>query len=182
MPIHLDDTDIVSEVDGLSSALIVACNMCAGASFAMKENKPFLQPFGSLLKSPPLKRHIKRLQSQLGEKGLKTRWFRAGIIQQFFLCLWTSRQRGKFQESARQYEAVIVLGCDSAFKTIRDSLQGVDCTMIEGTKVAGIMNTKPKLHFPFNISFEGSKIVHACDRNCEHFTHESQYEHLENKE
>ena len=42
MPAHLEDRDITSEVEGLNSALIVACNMCAGASFAMKENKPFL--------------------------------------------------------------------------------------------------------------------------------------------
>lgn len=174
MPIHLDDVDILSEVDGLKSALIVACNMCAGASFAMKEKKPFLQPFKSLLKSPPLERHIKRLQSQLSKKGIKSKWFRIGIIQQFFLCLWTSRQRSKLQESAKQYEAVIVLGCDSAFKTIRDSVRRDDCKVIEGTKVAGIMNTKPKFHFPCNISFEESKIIHACDRHCKRYAKESQ--------
>lgn len=182
MPIHLDDVDIVPEVDGLNSALIVACNMCAGASFAMKDNKPFLQPFRSLLISPPLERHIKYLHTQLRAKGLKTEWFRSGIIQQFFLCLWSKRQRSKFQKYVKEYEAVIVLGCDSAFRTIRDSAQGVDCKIIEGTKVAGIMNTKPKLHFPCNIYFEESKIVPACDRHCERFTHESQKEDEKGKE
>ena len=174
MPVHLDDRNIISEVNGLSSALIVACNMCAGASLAMKENKPFLQPFSSLLKSPPLERHIKRLQSQLSKKGLKTKWFRVGIIQQFFLCLWTSRQRRKLQEAVREYEAVIVLGCDSAFKTIRDSVQGTNCKVIEGTEVRGIMNTKPKVHFPCIISFEDSKVVTMCDRHCKQFKEKSQ--------
>ncbi len=28
MPIHFNDLDVVSEVAGLSSALIVPCNMC----------------------------------------------------------------------------------------------------------------------------------------------------------
>ena len=55
MPIHLNEIDVVPEVEGLGSALIVACNMCAGASLAMRENKPFLQFFRSLLKSPHLK-------------------------------------------------------------------------------------------------------------------------------
>ena len=73
MPIHLDELNITSEADGLDSALIVACNMCAGASLAMKENKPFIQFFRSLLKSPPLERYVKRLQSQLGEKNIKTK-------------------------------------------------------------------------------------------------------------
>ncbi|MFC1716295.1 hypothetical protein ACFL6S_21660 [Candidatus Poribacteria bacterium] len=166
MPIHLDDLDVTSEVEGLGSALIVACNMCAGASLAMRENKPFIQFFRSLLKSPPLERHIRRLQSQLNEKGVRTKWFRGGVIQQFFLCLWTSRQRDKLQKYAEEYEAVIVLGCDSAIETVRHSVKGTDCNVIRGMEVGGIMNTKPKFHLPCNISFEDSRIIPMCDRHC----------------
>ncbi|MHC4132305.1 MAG: hypothetical protein ACYSSP_05200 [Planctomycetota bacterium] len=173
MPIHLDDLDITSEVEGLGSALIVACNMCAGASLAMKENKPFIRFFGSLLKSPPLKRYIKRLQSQLREKGVKTKWFKGGIVQQFFLCLWTSKQRNKLQKYAKKHEAVIVLGCDSAIETVRDSVKGTDCNVIKGMEVAGIMNTKPKFNSPCNMSFEDSKIIPICDRHCEQFRQKS---------
>ena len=166
MPIHLDDLDVVSEVEGLDSALIVACNMCAGASLAMRENKPFIQFFRSLLKSPPLERHIKRLKYQLSQKGVKTKKFKSGVIQQFFLCLWTSRQRNKLQEYAKKYEAVIVLGCDSAIETVRDSVKGTECNVIKGMEVAGIMNTKTRFHLPCNISFEDSKIIPACDQHC----------------
>ena len=98
MPIHLEELDVMSKVEGVDSTLIVACNMCAGASFAMKENKPFIQLFSNFLTSPPLDRHITKLQFQLNEKGVKTKWFRGGIIQKFFLCLWTSRQRMKFRK------------------------------------------------------------------------------------
>jgi hypothetical protein len=174
MPIHLNDLNVVSEVEGLSSALIVACNMCAGASLAMRENKPFIQFFRSLLKSPPLERHIRRLKSQLSEKGVKTRKFKSGVIQQFFLCLWTSRQRNKLQKYAKEYEAVIVLGCDSAIETVRDAVRGTDCNVIKGMEVAGIMNTKPKFHLPCNISFEDSKIIPICDRHCKQFRQKSQ--------
>ncbi len=173
MPIHLNDLNVVSEVEGLSSALIVACNMCAGASLAMRENKPFIQFFRSLLKSPPLERHIRRLKSQLSEKGVKTKKFKSGVIQQFFLCLWTSRQRNKLQKYAKKYEAVIVLGCDSAIETVRDSVRGTDCNVIKGMEVAGIMNTRPKFHLPCNISFEDSKIIPICDRHCKQFRQKS---------
>ena len=166
MPIHFDDINVVPEVEGLGSALIVACNMCAGASLAVKENKPFIQFFRSFLKSPPLERHIRRLQSQLDEKGVETKWFRGGVIQQFFLCLWTSRQRDKLQKIAKKYEAVIVLGCDSAIKTVRDSVKEPDCNVIKGMEVAGIMNTKPRFHLPCNISFEDSKTIPICDLHC----------------
>jgi len=169
MPIHLEDLDVMSKIKGLDSTVIVACNMCAGASYATKENKPFIQFFSNLLTSPPLERHIKKLQSQLKEKGVKTKWFKRGIIQKFFLCLWTSRQRRKFRKYANEYDSVIVLGCDSAFKTIRDSVKGTDCKVIEGTKVTGVMNTKTKFHFPCDISFEYSKVATICDLHCKRF-------------
>jgi len=173
MPIHLDEIDVVPEVEGLNSALIVACNMCAGASLAMRENKPFIQFFKSLLKSPPLERYIKRLKSQLSKKGVKAEKFKGGVIQQFFLCLWTSRQRNKLQTHAKEYEAVIVLGCDSAIETVRDSVKGTDCKIIKGMEVAGIMNTKPKFCLPCNISFEASRIIPICDRHCKQFRQKS---------
>ncbi len=174
MPIHLEDLDVVSEVEGLRSALIVACNMCAGASLAMRENKPFIQYFRSFLKSPPLERHIRRLKSQLREKGVKTKKFKGGVIQQFFLCLWTSKQRNELHKYAKQYEAVIVLGCDSAIITTRESVKGTDCKVIKGMEVAGIMNTKTRFHLPCNISFEDSNIIPMCDRHCPRFSRESQ--------
>ena len=169
MPIHLDNLDIVSKVEGFDSALIVSCNMCAGASLAMKENKPFIQFFGSGLTSPPLKKLVKRIQFELSKKSVKTKWYKGGIIQQFFLCLWTSRQRDKLHELAKEYEAVIVLGCDSAIETAKDSVQGTDCTVIKGMEVGGIMNTKTKFHLPCNISFEDNSIVPCCDRHCKQF-------------
>jgi len=174
MPIHLEELDVVSEVEGLGSTLIAACNMCAGASLAMSENKPFLQFFKSRLKSPPLERYIERLQSQLIENGVRSAKFQGGVIQQFFLCLWTSRQRKKLQENAKQYDAVIVLGCESAIETVRESVKGTDCKVIKGMEVAGIMNTKTIFHFPFNISFDYSKVIPMCDRHCEQFSHQSQ--------
>lgn len=41
MPIHFNDLDVVSEVAGLSSALIVPCNMCPAVTVAVREKKTF---------------------------------------------------------------------------------------------------------------------------------------------
>ena len=130
----------------------------------------------SLLPSPVWFRldRVRRLESQLSEKGVKAKKFKGGVIQQFFLCLWTSRQRNKLQNCAKEYHAVIVLGCDSAIKTVSDSVKGTDCNVIKGMEVAGIMNTKPKFHMPCNISFESSKTIPICDRHCKQFKQKSQ--------
>ena len=79
MPIHFKDLDVVSEAAGLSSALIVPCIMCPGATVAMREKKPFMKFFSSLLKSAPLEQYIKDLQSRLREKGVNTKVFKSNI-------------------------------------------------------------------------------------------------------
>jgi hypothetical protein len=136
MPIHLNDLDVVSEVAGLDSALIVPCNMCPAISVAVKEKQPFMQFFRSFLKSAPFERHIRALQSRLREKG-------GNLYHQWFLCMWTSGQRNKLKKHAKQYEAVIVLGCDSATETVRDLVK----------------SAKLRFHLPCNVSFEDCKII-----------------------
>ena len=166
MPIHLDELEVVPEVEGSDSAMIVACNMCAGASCAQRENKPFIEFFRTLLKSPPLERYIERLSTELNQHGVRAEKFKAGVIQQFFLCLWTSRQRRQFRERARQHEAVIVLGCDSAIRTVRDSVAGTGCRVVKGMKVAGVTNTKTRVSWSGKIYFDDSKAAKMCDRHC----------------
>ena len=159
MPIHLNDLDVVSEVAGLRSALIVPCNMCPAVTVAVREERPFIQFFRSFLKSAPFEQYIRALQSRLKEKGVNTKVFRSSLYHQWFLCMWTSGRRKKLEKYAKQHEAVIVLGCDSATETVRDSVRSTDCKVIEGMEVAGIMNAKLRFHLPCNVSFDDCKIV-----------------------
>lgn len=159
MPIHFEDLDVISEVSGLKSALIVPCNMCPGVTVAVREGKPFLQLFRNFLKCAPFEQYIMDMQFRLKEKKLNTKVFKSNIPHQWFMCMWTSGQRKKLQECAKQFEAVIALGCDSATETVRDIVNTTNCKVIEGMKVAGIMNAQLKFHFPCNISFENCKII-----------------------
>ena len=160
MPIHFNDLDVVSEAAGLRSALIVPCNMCPAATVAVREKKPFMQLFRSFLKSLPFEQYIKELQSRLREQGVNTKVFRSNLYHQWFMCMWTSAQRKKLKSTVRNYEAVVVLGCDSATETVRDAVKSTDCKVIEGMKVAGIMNATLRFHLPCNISFENCRTIH----------------------
>ena len=159
MPIHFNDLDVVSEVAGLSSALIVPCNMCPAVTVAEREKKPFMQLFRSFLTSAPFKEYLRELQSRLREKGVNTKVFKSIPYHQWFMCMWTSGKRKKLQKCAEQYDAVIVLGCESATETVRDVVKSNDCKVIEGMETAGIMNAQLRFHLPGNVSFENSKIV-----------------------
>ena len=159
MPIHLNDLELISEVEGISSALIVPCNMCPAVTVAVREGKPFLQFFRSFVKSAPFSQYIRKLQSRLLEKGVNTKVFKSTLYHHWFLCMWTSGRRKKLQKCAKQHEAVIVLGCGSATETVRDSVKSTDCKVIEGMEVAGIMNAKLRFHLPGSVSFEECKIT-----------------------
>jgi len=167
MPIEFNDLDVVSKVTGLSSALIVPCNMCPAVSVAIREDKPFMKFFRSFVKSAPFKQYIRTLQSRLSQKGLKTKVFKSTLYHQWFLCMWPSGQRKKLQKYAKKYEAVIVLGCDSATETVRDSIKSAGCKLIEGMEVAGFANAKLKFHLPGNVSFKDCKIIPMSHRKKE---------------
>ncbi len=159
MPIHLEDLDVVSEVAGLRSALIVPCNMCAAASVAARENKPFIQFFKSFLTSAPFAQHIRDLQARLRERGVDAHLFRSNLPHQWFLCMCTSGRRKKLERYARHFDAAIVLGCVSAVETVRDSVASTNCKVVPGMVATGVMNAKLRVRLPGNVSFEDCKIV-----------------------
>jgi hypothetical protein len=165
MPIHLDDRDVISEVQGLRSALIVPCNICPAVTVAVRENEPFIQLFRYFLKSAPFEKYIREMQSRLGEKGVRTDVFRSDLPHQWFLCMWTSGQRKKLKEQVKHYDAVIALGCDSATATVRSLVDSTECRVIEGMEVAGIMNATIRFRFPGTITFDNCDVVPISRRN-----------------
>ncbi len=167
MPIYLRDLDVIPEVAGLRSALIIPCNMCPAVTVAVRERKPFIQLFKSFLKSAPFEDYIRALQSRLQEEGLSTKVFKSTLYHHWFLCMWTAGRRRKLEKYAKKFDAVIVLGCDSAVATVRDMVKSTDCKVIPGMEVAGIMNAKPTFQLPCNISFEDPKIIPISQREKE---------------
>ena len=158
MPIHFEDQDVVSEVAGLRSALIVPCNLCPAVTVAVRQNRPFMRFFRSLVKSAPFEEYLDSLQSRLSEMGVQTKVFRSTLYHQWFMCMWTSRRRKKLEKQAKSYEAVIVLGCDSATETVRGVVPS-DVKVIEGMKTAGIMNGRMGFRLPGDLFFEDCRVV-----------------------
>jgi len=165
MPIHFNDRDVVSEVSGLSSALIVPCYMCPAVTVSVREKKPFIELFKSFLKSVPYDQYITTLRSRLEEHGVKTKVFKSAPSHEWFMCMWTSGKRSKLQKCAEEYDAVIVLGCDSAIETVREAVQSTGCKVIAGMEVAGIMNAQIRFHLPGNVSFDNCRIVPISQQN-----------------
>ena len=72
--------------------------------------------------------------------------------------MWTARRRKKLERKAKDYDAVIVLGCDSATETVRAVVpEGVK--VIEGMKTTGIMNGRMGFRLPDKLVFDGCRVV-----------------------
>jgi hypothetical protein len=85
--------------------------------------------------------------------------FKSSIPNQWFLCMWTAGRRQKLREYAKDFDAVIVLGCDSATETVRDAVKATDTKVIEGMEVVGFMNARMRFSLPCDVSFADCKMV-----------------------
>jgi hypothetical protein len=120
----------------------------------VRSNKPYIEFFRRCLKTAAYERLIKAMKRSLESKGIKTSVFKSNLLHQFVLCMWTSKRREKLLDQAKNYEAVVVVGCEAAVRTVRDSVKSTDCQVIQGMNNEGLMNARPKFHLPCNVSLE----------------------------
>jgi hypothetical protein len=154
MPFYLEEIEDISELDRFESVLIIPCRFCPAASLAVDKNEPYIELFRRFLKTASFEQFIKTMKSDFEEKGVKTDVFKSHLPHQFVLCGWTSKRRQKLLKYAKKYEALLVLGCEAAVQTIRDTVKSTSCQVLQGMKTMGIMSIKPSFKLPCNISLE----------------------------
>ena len=159
MPVYLKDIHEFSALERFGSVLIVPCRFCPAASLAVRRNAPYFEFLKKFLKTASYEQYIETIQSNLEKKGVKTDIFKSYLPHQFVVCMWTSRRRKKLMKCARNYDAVVVMGCEAAVQTIHDSIESTSCKMFQGMRTEGIMSIKPGFHFPCNISLELNKVT-----------------------
>ena len=162
MPIYLKDVDVVPEVAKFQSALIVLCRFCPAASLAMRTDKPYIEFFRRFLNTESYEQLINNMQSRLEEEGLKTGVFKGSLLPMplnFIICFWNSVQREKLLKHARQYEAIVVMGCEAAYQSVCKILKSTDCQIFVGMESEGVFEAIPKFRLPFNISLELSNVI-----------------------
>ncbi len=163
MPFSLKDRDISSDISNVRSALIVPCRFCPAASLSVREKKPFIELFRTFLRTAAYESYIKGLKSRLEQAGIKAEVFDSKMPHHFVLCMWTSGRRKDLKTRAAGFDAVIVLGCDAAVKTAEGCIESVNCKIIPGMEVDGIMNVIPSFHFPFTISLEVTSVTRVLE-------------------
>jgi hypothetical protein len=163
MPFYLEESDILPRVAGLRSVLIVPCRFCPAASLAVRERKPYIELFRTFLRTEAYESFIRALKSRLEAEGIRTAIFDSKLPHHFVACMWTSKRRRQLAARAAKFEGVVVLGCDATVETVRGAIGSTDCRVIQGMAIkGGIMNVRPTVSPPFNISLELQGITSVC--------------------
>ena len=154
MPFCLEAKDVLPKVQNFKSVLIVPCRFCPAASAAVKSDGPYIEfPFRSL-KTAAYERQVAEMKRSFEERGIKTHVFKSHLLHQFVLCMWTARRRKALLERAREFEAVVVMGCEAAVATVRSTLESTDCHVIPGLISEGIMSIQPRFSLPCNLKLD----------------------------
>ena len=154
MPFCLSEIDVVPEVLGLNSILIVPCRFCPAASLAVTNDTPYIDFPRKGLETASYERLIDNLKRRIESKGVKVGVFKSKLLHQFVLCMWTSRRRNKLMQAAKEYDALVVMGCEGAVQTVREAVKSTSCQVIPGMENEGLMSIRPKLSWPCKISLE----------------------------
>ncbi len=159
MPVYLKDTHEWDKLEQFESVLIVPCRFCPAASFAVRKKEPYFEFFRHFLQTDAYERYIEKMRSELGKRGVKADVFRSRLPHQFVVCMWTSRRRRKLTKLAKQYDALVVLGCEAAVQTIRDSVDSPSFQIVQGMRNEGIMSILPRFQWPDSITLQLNSIT-----------------------
>jgi len=153
MPIRLKPLDLTADLEPFKSVLIVACPMCPAASMAILKKQPFIEFFKNGFKTQALEEYITSVRETLKKRGNRTDAFTMRLPHPL-MCLWTAGQRRRLLNRAREFEAVLVLGCYSAAHTARLTLMDTDCHVFQGMKEVGLANATVKVQFPATVELD----------------------------
>ena len=158
MPVHLEPLDVSADLENFRSVLIVSCPVCPPMCVAMQQKSPFIEFFKRGLKTAAFEDYIQSIREPLEQNGVRTGAYSIHIPTPM-MCLWTNWQRSHFLKRARDYEAVVVLGCDSATYTVQDVLKNTDCRVIQGMRMIGTTNATLKFRLPLTIELEMHRVL-----------------------
>lgn len=153
MPLHMKPLDVSAELANVSSVLIVSCPVCPPVSLAVQKCSPLIELFKRGVKTGAFEDYIREIRDPLEKRGVHTAAF--SIYAPLpTMCLWTEGQRQRLLRRAKGYEAVVVLGCDTARYTVQQTLEGTGCRVIQAMETTGLTNATVKLKFPMTVTLD----------------------------
>ena len=153
MPVYLEPRDVIADLEPFGSVLIVSCPVCPPMSLAMQRKKAFIEFLKHGLKTEVFEDYIKSIRGPLKQRGVRTGVCRM-LTPSPMMCLWPEGQRRRLLTRASGFEAVLVMGCESAVYTVKDALKGTECRVFEGMQTVAVANATARFRFPITVHLD----------------------------
>ena len=153
MPVNLTPRDVSADLTGFDSVLIASCPVCPPMCLAMQKKEPFIEFFKHGIKTSAFEDYIRSTRDLLEERGVRTGVFSIHVPTPM-MCLWTKKQRARLLRRAKDYEAVLILACDSGTESAKDALKETDCQVIQALEMDGVINATTSINFPLTVVME----------------------------
>ena len=153
MPVNLTPRDVSEDLWGCNSVLIADCPVCPPMCLAMQKEEPFIEFFKHGTKTGAFEDHIRSIRDTLTLRGARTDVFSIHTPTPM-MCLWTKRQRKRLLKRAQDYEATLVLACDSGAVSAKDALKDTDCKVVQAMEMNGVINATTTIRFPLTVRME----------------------------
>jgi len=163
MPLHLEPLDFSDELEKYRSVLIVSCLICPPVSLAAEKDSPLIEFFKHGIKTAAYEDCLHEIRESLEQRGVSTGVF-TSYLPSPATCLWTRGQRDRLLKRARDYDAALVMGCESARSTVEETLRDTDCDVVLAMQLVGITNANLKFQFPLKVKLEDLARVNANER------------------
>lgn len=164
MPLHLEPLDLYDKLQRYSSVLLVSCPVCPPVSLATDKEMPFMEFFKHGIKTPAYEEFLGEVREHLEQDGTKTGVF-TSYLPCAATCLWTAGQRKRLLKRAGDFDAALVMGCESARLTVVETLKDTNCDVHLAMQLVGVTNANLKFEFPLTIRLDNQARVHANERS-----------------
>lgn len=154
MPIALKPITITSQFDAYRSVLIVPCHVCPRMCLAAQEGKPYLDLLPGKGRDS-FTAHLSGMRDALREKRIRSTVFRSPAASPM-LCLWPLRVRARLAREAKGFDAIAVIGCESATATVEEAIKESSKDAIQMMRNEGIANFIAQFNPPCGIGLTAS--------------------------
>lgn len=153
MPLYMEPAPVDSSMYSGTSVLFVVCEVCPKMCMSVIQNRPYASISRVFGKKDFFDEYIAGLQNSFATQGVRTGVFRNKKLNSM-MCLWPQRQRDLLSEYSKRFEAIAVIGCQSAVFTVQDSVKTRNIKVYPMMRVEGIANFKSKMEIPALLKLE----------------------------
>ncbi|MDD5712686.1 MAG: hypothetical protein PHY31_08015 [Smithellaceae bacterium] len=150
MPILLKPLDVSGRFSGYSSVLFVACPVCPRMCLAAEKKLPYFSISGLFAPKDYFDEFIDGMCEALEREGIRTGSFKVPSFSGM-MCLWSKKLRARLAKEAAGFNAVAVIGCQSAVRTVADAADPLSLNVVSLMEDQGIANFKAVTNFPFTV-------------------------------